>query len=234
MPLALRKEVLGRVLRLRTAITKATEFRIGEDTSFDKKVELLRGDISNAPSHVYGEHARCKDINYFKCDNKNEKNLVLAMKDCGIYDDILTALKRLEDNASSLIMNMDNNLAEHYNSVVCKFIGGKRINFCRKGSYQTRCQAAAVSFNSKEDYYRVIHKVANEKSPGHFTKKFLKSKLKRNSVIKKRLFKKKPKNVKSSLPDKDYGPDASYLPMDLDSDLYKIKAVEFLKTLKKN
>ncbi|CAG9763450.1 unnamed protein product [Ceutorhynchus assimilis] len=116
--MALRKEIFSKFMRLRTAITKATAYRISENNTIDEKINLLRGDISNSPSHVFGEHSKCKELNYFKCNNLNEKNLIPAMKECGIYDDIMLALKRLLDNTSSLILNMDNNLAEHYNSVV--------------------------------------------------------------------------------------------------------------------
>ncbi|CAG9768527.1 unnamed protein product [Ceutorhynchus assimilis] len=118
VPMATRKEIFSKFMRLRTAITKATAYRISENNTIDEKINLLRGDISNSPSHVFGEHAKCKELNYFKCNNLNEKNLIPAMKECGIYDDIMLALKRLLDNTSSLILNMDNNLAEHYNSVV--------------------------------------------------------------------------------------------------------------------
>ncbi|CAG9773499.1 unnamed protein product [Ceutorhynchus assimilis] len=118
VPMAIRKEIFSKFMRLRTAITKATAYRISENNTIDEKINLLRGDISNSPSHVFGEHAKCKELNYFKCNNLNEKNLIPAMKECGIYDDIMLALQRLLDNTSSLILNMDNNLAEHYNSVV--------------------------------------------------------------------------------------------------------------------
>ncbi|CAG9840582.1 unnamed protein product [Diabrotica balteata] len=106
----------------RSAITKATTYRIGENTSLEEKVQLLRNDINNAPSHVFGEHNLCKTIIYFKCEGQ-DTNIIPVMKECGIYEDVMSALQRVIDNASSLIMNMDNNLAEHYNSVVCKFIG---------------------------------------------------------------------------------------------------------------
>ncbi|CAG9773328.1 unnamed protein product [Ceutorhynchus assimilis] len=120
VPMAIRKEIFSKFMRLRTAITKATAYRISENNTIDEKINLLRGDISNSPSHVFGEHAKCKELNYFKCNNLNEKNLIPAMKECGIYDDIMLALQRLLDNTSSLILNMDNNLAEHYNSVTSK------------------------------------------------------------------------------------------------------------------
>lgn len=232
--LALRKEVYSRFMRLRTAITKATSYRIKENTSLDKKVELLRGDIFNAPSHVYGEHAKCQELQYFKCDNKNDQNLVPMMAECGIYEDLMTALQRLSDNASSLVMNMDNNLAEHYNSVVCKFVGGKRVNYSLRGSYQTRCKAAALSYNTCGEYYKILGKLATGETPKAFTKKFVDSRTKQRNIVKpkKRLF--SNKTIKSSKADKDYGPDADYIPLDLNSDSYKNKAILFLQNLRKS
>lgn len=108
---------------LRSVITKATAFRIGENTTFKDKIQLLRNDINNAHSHFFAEHKLCKTLKYFKCEGQ-DTNMIPNMKECGIYEDLMNALQRVIDNASSLIMNMDNNLAEHYNSVVCKFIGG--------------------------------------------------------------------------------------------------------------
>ncbi|XP_050512375.1 uncharacterized protein LOC126888289 [Diabrotica virgifera virgifera] len=195
VPITLRKCVLSRFMRLRSAITKATTYRIGENTSLEEKVQLLRNDINNAPSHVFGEHNLCKTIKYFKCEGQ-DTNIIPVMKECGIYEDVMSALQRVIDNASSLIMNMDNNLAEHYNSVVCKFIGGKRINFSLRGSYQTRCEAAALSFNSGGEYHRMINKTMFGNSPKGFYKKFYLKKKKEHAKIKARrtLFPKKKRN----------------------------------------
>ncbi|CAH1109878.1 unnamed protein product [Psylliodes chrysocephalus] len=68
VPVYLKNDVEQNSKRLRFAISKATKYRIKENTDFKKKVELLERDILNAPSHVFGEHAECKAINYFKCD----------------------------------------------------------------------------------------------------------------------------------------------------------------------
>ncbi|CAH1183072.1 unnamed protein product [Ceutorhynchus assimilis] len=234
VPLALRKEIFSRFMRLRTAITKATTYRIAEQTTMDKKIALLRGDIYNAPSHIFGEHARCKEIQYFKCEKENEHNLVPSMQDCGIYEDIIVALQRVVDNTSSLILNMDNNLAEHYNSVVCKFVGGKRILFSKRGSYQTRCEAAALSFNSGGNYYRFLHETVGS-SPQRYTKKYVEKCKKNRLIIKKRIFsKKRTKIIKQSLADKDYGPNAHYIPLDLNSDIYIEKEKAFLQEQRKD
>lgn len=68
---------------------KATQYRISEENNYEQKFQLLTEDILNAPSHVFGEHKKCKDIQYFKCEeNINEVNLVPSMSECGVYQDI--------------------------------------------------------------------------------------------------------------------------------------------------
>lgn len=83
--------------------------------------------------------------------------------------DIKYIIIRLSNNACSLIQDVDNNVCEQFNSLINKFIGGKRINFTQKNTYTTRIEAAIVSFNSKE-YLRRIHKKMVFKSPGNIFK----------------------------------------------------------------
>jgi hypothetical protein len=147
-------------------------------------------------------------IKYFNCQkDENETNYIDIMSICGLYEDIESCFKRLIDNAFSLILNMTNNLVEQYNSIVCKFIGGKRINFSLKGGYQTRREAAAVSFNSGSDYHRLVHKELIQKNPHGSTKKSIvkmkkrKSYYEKSKLSRKQVFKQKP----VAPPDKHYG-----------------------------
>lgn len=127
-----------------------------------KLIRNLIEDLKKAPSHVFREHARCKALNYFMCDTTSEEknNYVNEMKDCGLYKDIEAFLFRLIISVRSLLLDMDNKLAEHYNSIVFKFVGRKRINFSLLGSYQTRCEAGSLSFNARSEYHRKIKKSA--------------------------------------------------------------------------
>lgn len=52
-----------------------------------------------------------------------------------MYDDLTSAINRLIYHSPSLIKNMTNNKAENYNSILAKFIGGKRVNFSKRGEY---------------------------------------------------------------------------------------------------
>jgi len=78
--------------------------------------------------------------------------------------EIKNIVNRLVINESSLILDVDNNICEQFNSVINKYIGGKRVNLSQRNAYNTRVEAAVVSFNSKE-YLRALKNVM-KKSPG--------------------------------------------------------------------
>lgn len=58
-------------------------------------------------------------------------------------------------NARSLLQDKDSNRVETFNSVISKHTGGKRVNYGLKGSYEARCNAAVVSFNTSEPLSRL-------------------------------------------------------------------------------
>lgn len=73
-------------------------------------------------------------IRYF-CKRKKESefNLVPEMQKCGIWNDIMAAVNLVAYHSDSLIYHVNNNAVESYNSIVAKYVGGKRINFSFKG-----------------------------------------------------------------------------------------------------
>lgn len=81
-------------------------------------------------------------------------------------DDISVALRRVVNNSKSLIYDVDNNICEQFNSIINKHIGGKRVNFMQKQSYNSRVYTAVVSFNTGGNYLREIHKKITKRSPG--------------------------------------------------------------------
>lgn len=83
------------------------------------------------------------------------------MKYIKISQEIDTIISRLSNNSKSLLLDVDNNICEQFNSVLNKFLGGKKINFTQKSSYSTRVYAAVVSFNSSQ-YLRVVKKNTTE------------------------------------------------------------------------
>jgi hypothetical protein len=239
MPVApsVRKVLESNAQRLRIAVVRATKFRISETNSVSEKVAKLEGDLKNVASHVFGEHAECSKINYFPCSPpENEKNVVPIMKDCGLYQDIQTCFSRLNLNLHSLILNMDTNTAEHYNSIVCKFVGGKRKNYSLRRGYQTRCEAAAISFNCGGNFFSRIHHAFVKKTPVKYMRKFISKKIRisHNRKIRRKLFGTKySKKQSMALPDQDYGPNANNNP-DMTHEEYAAEQEKFLKDLQKS
>lgn len=104
--------------------------------------------MSNIPNHVFGDHSKCDS--YF-CDPDKTKapiNNLPSMKESKVLDEIMIHLKRLLNNADSLILDIDSNIVEQFNSIVAKFIGGKRINYSLGQSYGDRCLASVIQHNT--------------------------------------------------------------------------------------
>jgi hypothetical protein len=134
---------------------------------------------------------------------------------------------------------MSNNYAENYNSVLTKFVGGKRVCFFKRGSYEMRYNAAGVSFNRMGTYQEMIHRHLTKKTPGKHTKKFVSAKIKSLRYNAKR--KLEFQNIKNKCatdkskndiegPDKDYGPEANFTE---DSECLN-KKTEFVNNLNKS
>lgn len=175
VPVATRKQVESSVLRLRKAIVGAINYRKTENATDIDKIQHLRDDIKNSANHVFGKHDQCAD--YF-CKRPNEKNIVPELEECGIWLDIQKCVSRLVHNAGSLILDVTNNCAEQFHSIIAKFIGGKRVNFTSRGSYQTRCYGAVTSWNSESATHICLQKKLTNQSPGQFTKHYTERKKK--------------------------------------------------------
>ncbi|XP_054257576.1 uncharacterized protein LOC129005927 [Macrosteles quadrilineatus] len=237
-PKPLRDVVKKNILRLRTAVTKAVEHRKTNDSENVNNVSSLMKDIINSPSHVFGEHLKCREIGYF-CDGPkdNEKNYVPELKEAGIYTEVMSTVGSLADHARSLMMKMNNNTAEHYNSIVAKFIGGKRVNFALKRSYKARCFAAVVSHNSQLPLYK-LHKNMYSKSPGKILKRH---QLKKKRILEQRALRRiaNPNRRKQrQVPAKEtsdgirhYG--GAAMKADLPEEIYQIKKQIFLEALQR-
>ncbi|XP_046396856.1 uncharacterized protein LOC124163807 [Ischnura elegans] len=231
-----RKLIAENVLRFRTAVTKAVEFRKSQDIPLPKKTQLLERDILNSPSHIFGEHEKCK-IGYF-CDGKvksDQKNYIPELKRSGVYEKLMCIVKNISRHSRSLIYDVDNNPVEHYNAVIAKLIGGKRVNYALSRSYKGRCDGAVVSFNSGNPL-RSLYKNVCDVSPGYHCKKSLQRKsdkalstsFRRKGVprSKRSIFNRLGKNR-----DPDYGP-FSERP-DMPNPQFEDECRLFLKSLQK-
>lgn len=124
----------------------------------------LGSDIYNSPYHILGQHLKC-DPYFCKKKNLAEENWVPCAENSGILLEINNITNRLVLNSRSLILDVDNNVCEQFNSVINKYIGGKRVNLSQRNAYNARVEAAVIAFNSKE-YLRAIMKNITNKSPG--------------------------------------------------------------------
>jgi len=87
-------------------------------------------------------------------------------------------LRNLARHSSRLLQDVDSNIGESFNSIIAKFIGGKRINYALKNAYYTRCMLATISKNNKRSIYS-LHKALYKKSP------FKKSNFKALEILRK-------------------------------------------------
>lgn len=175
-PMDHRRLLKSNTQRLGNAVRGAIRFRkvqmlpSKKPVPLNDKIRELKLDIDNAPYHIFGQHSRCPDRGFVCSGPKpGEINMIPAMAASGIFGEILKInFSCATFYASSLILDVDNNPSEQFNSVVNVFVGGKRRNLALRGSYKTRCEAAAVSFNTPGEYLRLVHKAMLSSSPGRF------------------------------------------------------------------
>lgn len=55
------------------------------------------------------------------------------MQECDVWNDIIASINLVAYHSESLVYHVNNNAVELYNSIVAKYIGGKRINFSFRG-----------------------------------------------------------------------------------------------------
>lgn len=147
-PRGLRTHVIKSMGRIIKDINSATEYRSKENKTNEEKVALLKSDINNVIHHVFGDHQNCPSYIEDKC-NELDENYIPALQSSGTYEKLDQPTRRLMYCASDLLLGYTNNPAEHYNSIVAMFIGGKRVNFSLSNSYDYQANAATVQFNEK-------------------------------------------------------------------------------------
>ena len=229
-PVSLRKLIGNRIMRLRIAVCMAVRHRKKEDgKSQQEKIADVRQDLLNAPYHVFGQHSKC--AKYFCKSTKKETNFVPPLIEAGLFNKIMEIMNKFADHSKSLLYDISSNNVEEFNSIIAKFIGGKRINYCLKKSYQARCNAAVVSHNTRMPFYS-LHKSLFLRSPGIYCKlseqrrdlRRQRSAIRRKDFRPKRLFNNKIIN------DKSYGQNAEK--PDIEPELYASKRETFLLNLK--
>ncbi|KAB0795633.1 hypothetical protein PPYR_12472 [Photinus pyralis] len=232
-PLILRKKIKQNQLRLRWAVCKAISFRKTEVNPFNEKVGNLKKDIRNCISHVFGEHKDCENLQYF-CKESYIPNgsTVSDLKQTDLYDKLESFTNVLVRHASSLIYDVDNNTVEQFNSIIAKYIGGKRINYSKKRSYQSRCAAAVISHNTKRPIYTIKKYLDGGRQPGKYAVRSELIKIRRNERRRPKPKKKKQKeNRTEGHLNKHYGDNCEK--PDMNREEYNSAKDAYLKNLKK-
>ncbi|KAL4132332.1 hypothetical protein QTP88_009503 [Uroleucon formosanum] len=228
VPGCMRNLLVSRVERLRAAVIKAVKYRKQQNyISYEDSVKMLKKDIVNSPNHVFGDHENCSD--YF-CTRKHlgEENYVPDMKRVGLWDDIGSIRSALTYHTESLMFNLNNNAAENYNSILAKFVGGKRVNLCLR----------VTAYNVGANRLSLFHKQVAQKSPGLFTKRYIKKSMQLSDSRRRcKLFAPAAQRLKTKIlvgPDENYGavePDLDSYP-DLSLSELNDKKILYLNTLK--
>ena len=134
--------------KIRKAITDHIEQRNQEHCTDEQRIKELQRDILNVVDHVFGQHTNCKSRNLNCKTKKTKKNWVPVLKACKIYEPIQLAVKKVSCFSKSLLREVTTNASENFNSIVAKFIGGKRCNYAFLDSYHSRCLCAAIQYNT--------------------------------------------------------------------------------------
>lgn len=84
---------------------------------------------------------------YFcKAADSTSQIYVPKMEACGLWQNIIAAKTLMAFNADSLIQNLNNNFVKSYNSVVVKFVGGKRVKYSLRGKKNMICKLSVDNF----------------------------------------------------------------------------------------
>lgn len=202
-PVNLRKKITTqRILAIRKVICASISENSSKDSDFDTKVNSLYTDINNFYNHAFGHHENCQP--YYCTTQNDSEDVTLILKTCAIWHRIKFIVNTVAAKTRSLMHNCDSNKVESFNSIIAKFVGGKRINFSMRQGYQSRCNAAVVSFNTKHPL-STLHRAVSGRSPRKLVKKLEEKRQKRREKKSKYLRKGRKLFLATGKKDKDYG-----------------------------
>ena len=116
-------------------------------------------------NHVFGQHNNCSQ--YF-CNRSEEPNEILELSE------------NFLNHVTNVLLDRNSNIVEQFNSIIAKFVGGKRINYSLSNSYKVRCAIAVVSHN-----IRMPHTSFTEILPNTNSKIIRKIEIRRHEKVKK-------------------------------------------------
>ena len=142
-----------RILAIRKVICSAIKHHKNNTVDWGLGIHNLFLDISNSYKHAFGHHNDC--IDHYCCSEKQNEDLVPKIKSSTFWAKIQYIVGLVASHSRSLINDCDSNSVEQFNSIVAKFVGGKRTNLIQRQTYQSRCAAAVVAFNTKIPLYNI-------------------------------------------------------------------------------
>lgn len=151
-----------KVKKMSNYVIAAIKFRKTENVSPAEQVNMLKSDICNVGHHIFGDHTNC--ATYFTCNNNGSFNFIPRFEQSPLFDPFMKALRALSYNAGSLIQDVDSNVVEQFNGIIAMLVGGKRVNFSLGNSYETRCFAAVIQFNTSRLHSQINKYIFNRES----------------------------------------------------------------------
>lgn len=194
-------------MQIRKEVLQAVVKRKEENQAQHIKAKELQKDILNIPNHIFGEHKRCKERGRTCISSVHKKsiNYVPYLKLYGLYQKVDNAVMYLNAHSDSLLLSVTNNPAESFNSIICKEIDGKRINFGNRGSYNARVAGAVVQHNRQALMELYVNMCKDVPSITENLEKRRQIKIMRMKVCREMSGKKTKLKIKAGT-DKHYGP----------------------------
>ncbi|RVE52850.1 hypothetical protein evm_002507 [Chilo suppressalis] len=222
-----------KIMVLRRTIRKIIQhYKSDSESQRRCNIEPLYNDLLLAHPHTFGDHSRCK-ASFCTVMNKSDGNPETVDKQfftSTLWSRICLIMSNVASNAPSLIHDVDSNLVERFNSIVAKLAGGKRTNLSLRGSYQTRCQAAIVSFNSHKMMSRLYKSIQ-----GHSPRckiKLLEERRMRKLERMRKNYRKKNRRLFYKGNDANYGEKCAK--PDLDPEMFEKSKTTFLQNLQRS
>lgn len=218
-----------KVMSMRKVIVKSIKHHKHSSISKNVSITLLHNDIVNSIAHAYGDHRLCSEYNCTKEKNYFTERIMKQVQNSTFLFRVKAIIATAANKARSLIEDVDTNAVERFNSIIAKFVGGKRINFASRRGYQGRCAAAVVSYNNETAISSVQKSILGRSPRGKVKEVERRRSLKRKRNQAHPTKKIRKINEKTSL-QHDYGPKS--LAPDMTSEQMEIAKVLFLDNLK--
>ena len=120
------------------------------DSIFDNQSEYWK-----SPSERELENSRLADKSTCRLSELQE-----------LINDVLVILNKVADKSDRLLGNFTTNLAESWMAIRAKFDGGKVINRCNRGSWNTRCYGGALRKNLGSAWSPLTFQTATQTEAG--------------------------------------------------------------------